>query len=374
MLKFVKNKKRMNDIIKQDFNQVYSIIDLHRKRAFQEINNNSLMTAWNVGGFVSDKLKSAQWGSGVVTELSEYLRTIDPTLKGYSKRNLYMMVKFYDTYSSMEFTALLTRLKLQKNNVISETVINQEDIIVQFQIAQFPEMLLKINWTSHQQILNGCKTNEQRIFYILYAHKEKFEVKELQRAIKTNVFESLLGNKDYMSEVLKTTYPDSVMMLKDKAYLDFLGLPQRYKESKLRKGIVAHIKDFILELGKDFLFVDQEHQLEVGGKIFKCDLLFFHRGLQCLVAIELKTKEFEPAFMGQLEFYLEALDQNEKRSNENPSIGILLCKEANREVVKYAMNRSLSPAMVAEYKEKLIPQEVLQRTLEEFVGFIDENR
>ena len=191
----------MNDIIKQDFSQVYSIIDLHRKRAFQEINNNSLMTAWNVGGFVSQKIKSAQWGSGVVSELSEYLRTIDPTLKGYSKRNLYMMMQFYDTYSSLEFTTLLTRLKLQKNNVIPESVINQENIIVQFQIAQFPEMLLKVNWTSHQQILNGCKTNEQRIFYILYAHKEKFEVKELQRAIKTDAYASILGNKDYMSEI-----------------------------------------------------------------------------------------------------------------------------------------------------------------------------
>ena len=364
----------MNDIIKQDFNQVYSIIDLHRKRAFQEINNNSLMTAWNVGGFVSDKLKSSQWGSGVVAELSEYLRSKDPTLKSYSKRTLYRMVQFYETYSTSEFIQMLDRYKLNKPYISPQSVDNQNDIIMPTLLAQLPNMLMFTNWSNHIEILTSCKTNEERIFYILYAKKEKLKVRELQRAIKTNAFESILGNKDYMSEVLKNTYPDSMMMFKDKAYLDFLGLPQRYKESKLRKGIVTHIKDFILELGKDFLFVDQEHQLEVGGKIFKCDLLFFHRGLQCLVAIELKTKEFEPAFMGQLEFYLEALDQNEKRSNENPSIGILLCKEANREVVKYAMNRSLSPAMVAEYKEKLIPQEVLQRTLEEFVGFIDEKR
>ncbi len=159
--------------------------------------------------------------------------------------------------------------------------------------------------------------------------------------------------------------------MKDAAYLDFLGLPEKYSETKLRKGIVAHMKDFILELGKDFLFVDEEHQLEVGGKTFKADLLFYHRGLQCLVAIELKTEEFEPSFMGQLEFYLEALDQTEKRSNENPSIGILLCKEANREIVRYALNRSMSPTMVAEYKEKLIPQEMLQRSLEEFVSAIE---
>lgn len=252
-------------------------------------------------------------------------------------------------------------------NVIVPTEMAQ---IVQFEIAQIPSLLMQINWTSHQQILNSCKTNEQKIFYILYSRHERLEVKELQRAIKTNAYESVLGSKDFKSSTLRSLYPETSLLLKDTAYLEFLGLPKKYKESRLRKGIVSHMKDFVLELGKDFLFIDEEHQLEVGGKTYKADLLFYHRGLHCLVAIELKTDEFEPSYMGQLEFYLEALDQTEKRSNENPSIGILLCKEANREVVKYALNRSMSPTMVAEYKEKLIPQEVLQRSLEEFIGAI----
>jgi predicted nuclease of restriction endonuclease-like (RecB) superfamily len=364
-------------IIKQDFNQVYSIIDIHRKRAFQEINNNSLLIAWNVGGYVSAKIKSAEWGSGVVTELSEYLRTKDPSLKGYSRRSIYKMVQFYETYSAPGFATLMSKLKLAEKLVLPANI--DKGIIVPIQLAQMvpiqmaqmPPFLLQINWSSHQQILSSCKTDEQRIFYILYAQHEKFEVKELQRAIKTNAYESVLGSKDFKSSALKEYYPASGMLLKDTAYLDFLGLPEKYDETKLRKGIVAHMKDFILELGKDFLFVDEEHQLEVGGKTFKADLLFYHRGLQCLVAIELKTEEFEPSFMGQLEFYLEALDQTEKRSNENPSIGILLCKEANREIVRYALNRSMSPTMVAEYKEKLIPQEMLQRSLEEFVSAIE---
>lgn len=133
------------------------------------------------------------------------------------------------------------------------------------------------------------------------------------------------------------------------------------------------MKDFILEMGKDFLYMDQEHQLEVGGQIFRCDLLFYHRALQCLVAIELKTTKFDPRDLGQLEFYLEALDQTEKRSNENPSIGILMCKDANPEVVRYALNRSMSPTMVAKYEEQLKVGSVLQRSLEEFVGFLNEN-
>ena len=364
------------ELIKQDFNQVYTIIDIHRTRAFQEINNNSLMIAWNVGGYVSAKIKSSEWGSNVVTELSEYLRTRDPSLKGYSRRTIYKMVQFYETYSAPEFAALIEKLKLNgkvalpKNMTKNAIVPTEMAQIVPTVSAQFPAILLCTNWSNHNQILSSCKFNEQRIFYMLYARKENLQVRELQRAIKTNAYESVLGSKDFKSSTLKNLYPETSLLLKDIAYLEFLGLPKKYKESRLRKGIVSHMKDFVLELGKDFLFIDEEHQLEVGGKTYKADLLFYHRGLHCLVAIELKTDEFEPSYMGQLEFYLEALDQTEKRSNENPSIGILLCKEANREVVKYALNRSMSPTMVAEYKEKLIPQEVLQRSLEEFIGAI----
>ena len=361
-----------NELIKDNFNQVYSIIDLHRTRALQEVNNNSLFIAWNVGGYVSQKIKSAEWGSSVVTELSEYLRTKDPSLKGYSRRTLYKMVQFYETYSAPVFAQMLNQLRLNESYLLPENLEAQEKQIVPFEMAQMPKVLLLINWTCHQQILNGCKFNEQRLFYILYAQKERFEVKELQRAIKTNAYESILGNRDFQSLALQETYPAASTVFKDTAYLEFLGLHGKYKETKLRKGIVQHMKDFILELGKDFIFMDEEHTIEVGGKSFSIDLLFYHRGLQCLVAIELKTMEFKPEFMGQLEFYLEALDQTEKRSNENPSIGILLCKEANREVVKYALNRSMSTTMVAEYREKLIPQEILQHSLEEFVGAMEE--
>lgn len=358
---------------KENFNQVYSIIQIQRTRALRELNNNSLFIAWNVGGYVSQKINSSEWGSSVVSELSEYLRTKDPGLKGYSRRTLYKMVQFYETYSSFSFTNMLIKFRLNESYQIQENIEIQEKQIVPFQMAQMPKVLLLINWTSHLNILSSCKFDEQRLFYILYAQKEHLEVKELQRAIKTNTYESILGSRDFQSETLHKIYPGSYLMFKDTAYIDFLGLPSRYKESRLRKGLVQNMKRFILELGKDFVFIDEEHKVYVGGKPFSIDLLFYHRGLQCLVAVELKTSEFSPGFMGQLEFYLEALDQTEKRSNENPSIGILLCKEANREIVKYALNRSMSPTMVAEYKEKLIPQETLQRNLEEFVSMIENN-
>ena len=157
-------------------------------------------------------------------------------------------------------------------------------------------------------------------------------------------------------------------------YADFLDLPKNHPEKKSQNSILDNMKDFVLELGKDFLFYDKEVPLRVGNSTFKVDLLFYHRGLQCLVAIELKTGAFEPGYMGQLEFYLEALDRDVRRSNENPSIGILLCQEADRSVVEYAMNRSMSPSMVAEYKRQLIPKDVLQRSVDEFIHCLTTSR
>jgi RecB family endonuclease NucS len=169
-----------------------------------------------------------------------------------------------------------------------------------------------------------------------------------------------------MSKGLLEAYPNAPVIFKDTLYVDFLNLPQKHSESKLKKGLVDKMKQFVLELGKDFIFMEQEYKLNVGASIYKADLLFFHRGLQALVAVELKKTKFHPRDLGQLEFYLEALDRDVKRSNENPSIGIVLCPEADRVVVEYAMSRSMSPTMIAEYKRILIPQERMQQQLNEF--------
>ena len=155
-------------------------------------------------------------------------------------------------------------------------------------------------------------------------------------------------------------------MFKDTLFLYFLGLPKKHSEGKLKNGLIDHMKQFILELGKDFIFMNQEYPLTVGASIYRADLLFFHRWLQALVAVELKKTKFHPRDLGQLEFYLEALDRDVKRSNENPSIGIVLCPEADRVVVEYTMSRSMSPTMIAEYKRILIPQERMQEQLNEF--------
>ena len=134
------------------------------------------------------------------------------------------------------------------------------------------------------------------------------------------------------------------------------------------------MKEFILELGKDFLFIDSEYGVQVGGSTKRIDLLFYHRALQCLVAVELKAVDFQPEFVGKMDMYLEALDRDVKRDNENPSIGIILCPSADRSMVEYTLSRSLSPTMVAEYQRKLIPLEVMKKSLEEYCSFLQESK
>ena len=370
---------------KKEFDTICGIISAHKKRAMYAVHNESLRMLWEVGAYVSDRLKKADWGDGVVRMLADYIRTQSPKAKGWSYRTIYKMVQFYEMYSSNGFMQTVTRYGMQnylagteqkklssKDDKIVPIESAQIDssIIVPIELAQIPSVLFATGWSNHQLIMNRCKTDEQRLFYMLYAGREGLEYKELQRALKTDAMSSILGSKDVQSEMMKREYPQSGVLFKDTVYLEMFGLPVKYKESKLRREIIAHMKDFILEMGKDFLFIDEEHRITVGSKTFKVDLLFYHRLLQCMVAIELKTDEFQPKDLGQLEFYLEALDQEERRSNENPSIGIILCKDADMEVVRYALNRSMSPTMVALYKEQLQVGGVIQRSLVEFCRFV----
>lgn len=366
--------------IEQQFGEIIDIILQHKTNASRAVNEELLLTAWHVGGYVSAKLKSEEWGSKVVTQLSEYIRSQRPDIKGYSKRSIYNMVMFYDVYSSETFIATI-RQYLNTEFVQSKTAqIEASDhkqkvpVIVQPKTAQFvqpavgqmPKILELTTLTNHIEILCRCKSDEERLFYILYANKEHLVKRELQRCISNQTYAGLLGSKDNMSKGLLERYPDAPVMFKDTLFVDFLNLPKKHSETKLRNGLIEHMKQFILELGKDFIFMDQEYRLNIGASTFKADLLFFHRGLQALVAVELKKTKFHPRDLGQLEFYLEALDRDVKRSNENPSIGIILCPEADQVVVEYAMSRSMSPTMIAEYKRILIPQERMQQQLNEF--------
>lgn len=356
--------------IQQEFREIHSIISFHRNRAYRAVNIEVILTNWEVGKYVSQKLQNVNWGTGVVDNLVNYLKKEQPDLKGYNRRTIYRMVQFYDTYSSAEFvSATLSQI---------ESIGKEDNTIVSAMPTQLHDdlsvlsLLILTNWTSHLEILAGCKIDEERIFYILLSHKEKLAYRELRRQIDSGVYErSLLGEKQ-QSNKLKETYPLAKQLFKDSYMVDFLNLPEVHSEKSLQQGLIEQMKNFILDLGRDFIFMGNEYRLQVGMTDYKIDLLFFHRELQCLVAMELKTTKFKPEYMGQLDFYLEALDRDVRKPNENPSIGILLCKSADSEAVEYSLSRSLSPTMVAEYKQKLIPKEVLQKHLREYYeGMVD---
>ena len=214
--------------------------------------------------------------------------------------------------------------------------------------------------------MSKAKTIEERHFYISLCIKEAYSSRELERQVDSGYYERYMLSKEKL-------LPEPIKGLKENPFLDsyvieFLDLPKNFKESDLRKGLIQNMKDFILEVGKDFTFVDEECRVQVGGEDFRIDLLFFHRGLQCLVAFELKIGKFKPEYISKMDFYLEALVRQKKKENENPSVGMILCASKDDEVVEYAMSRTLSPMMVAEYKLQLPDKAVLQKKLQELIN------
>ena len=372
--------------LERQFAFVNSMIERYRSSAISMVNTAALQMNWEIGQYISMQLKSARWGTKIVSDLADYLKRTNPKQRGFGKRHLYNMVKFYDTYSAKSFLNTLSNLhlpefvqsRIAQLETPSKSVTNE---IVQLGIAQLeedlqplPKLLSIIPFTSHIEIMNRCRSDEERIFYMLYARHQGLKTEELRRCIVNQTFSSLMEKEKKLSPKLLDEYPQSEFMLKDKAIVDFLNLPQEHNEHHLHKGLLEHMKAFILELGKDFLFIESEFGVQVGGSTKRIDLLFFHRALQCLVAIELKAVDFQPEFVGKMDMYLEALDRDVKRDNENPSIGIILCPSADRSMVEYTLSRSLSPTMIAEYQRKLIPQQVMKKSLEEYCSFLQENK
>ncbi|PIV97601.1 MAG: DUF1016 domain-containing protein [Flavobacteriaceae bacterium CG_4_10_14_3_um_filter_31_253] len=320
------------------FTDIIQLIKQSRTNAIKAVNAELINLYWNIGEYISKKIEKSEWGDSVVTELSNFIQTQEPEIKGFSDKNIWRMKQFYETYKG--FPKLSTVLR-------------------------------EISWSHNLAIFSRCKTAEEREFYLRLAKQESYSFRELERQISASLFERTMIGNSKLSTALRESNHDLTNTFKDSYVFEFLNLPDPHSESDLQRGLVRQIKNFILELGKDFLFIGEEYKLQVGNSDFFIDLLFYHRGLQCLVAFELKADKFKPDHLGQLNFYLEALDRDVKKSNENPSIGVLLCKDKDSEVVKYALSRSLSPTMVSEYKTKLPDKKLLQQKLHEL--FDNEN-
>lgn len=315
------------------FTEVSELIASAKLRAVQAVNSTLVDLYWHVGAIISRKIEVAEWGDGVVKQLATYLAQTQPGLRGFTARNLFRMRQFYETYRNYE---LVTPL-----------------------VTQLP-------WTHHLIILSQSKHPEEREFYLKLAIKERWGKRELERQIKGALFERAVLNPLKVSPAVRQTHEEALSVFKDSYVVEFLNLPQEHAESDLHRGLLLKLKDFLIELGRDFCFVGSEFPIQVGGRDFALDLLFFHRGLNCLVAIELKVGRFEPEYLGKLSFYLEALDRDVKKDHEKPAIGVLLCASKDSEVVEYALNRTLTPALIAEYQTKLPDKKILQAKLHEF--------
>lgn len=239
-------------------------------------------------------------------------------------------------------------------------------VLSQFKIEDIKNTILThLSWSHHLILISRTKSDEEREFYLRLSVQEKYSKRELERQVSSGIYERTLLGSAKLSPVVREIHPDITGSFKDGYVFEFLGLSEQHSEGDLQKGLISQMKNFILELGKDFLFMGEEYRLQVGNSDFYIDLLFYHRGLQCLIAFELKADKFKPEHLGQLNFYLEALDRDVRKDNENPSIGILLCKDKDNEVVEYALSRSLSPTMVSEYQTQLPDKKLLQRKLRE---------
>lgn len=316
--------KRFTDIIR--------LIKKSRANAIKSVNAELINLYWNIGEYISNKIEQAEWGDSVVIELSKYIQKTEPEIKGFSDKNIWRMKQFYETYK--DFPKLSTLLR-------------------------------EISWSHNLAIFSRCKNNEEREFYLKLAKREGYSFRELDRQISSSLFERTMIGNSKISTALRDNNQDLTNTFKDSYVFEFLNLPERHSEKDLQRSLIKQMKNFILELGKDFLFIGEEYKVQVGNSDFFIDLLFYHRGLQCLVAFELKTDKFKPDHLGQLNFYLEALDRDIKKANENPSIGILLCKDKDSEVVEYALSRSLSPTMISDYKTQLPDKKILQKKLHE---------
>ena len=323
----------MNQPVDNGFTEVVQLIAQARQRAVQAVNTTLIELYWQVGAIISRKIAAAEWGEGVVDQLAAHIARTEPGLRGFTRPNLYRMRQFFEAY--------------------------QGDAIVSPLVRQLP-------WTHNLIILSQSKQPQEREFYLRLAAQEKWSKRELERQFKAALFERTVLQPTKVSPLVTQTHPQALQVFRDAYMVEFLGLAEGHSEADLHKGLLSQLRTFLTELGRDFCFVGSEVPLQVGQRDFALDLLFFHRGLNCLVAIELKVGRFEPEYLGKLSFYLEALDRDVKKSHENPAIGVLLCASKDDEVVEYALSRTASPALIAQYQTQLPDKALLQAKLHEF--------
>jgi predicted nuclease of restriction endonuclease-like (RecB) superfamily len=297
--------------------------------ALKVVNTQLINLYWEIGKSISEK-QSENWGKAIVPTLSKELQNEFPGISGFSTTNLWLMAQFYTEYHLVEFLQPLVG---------------------------------EISWTKHIAILNKCKNNQQRQFYILSTKKFGWTKNVLIHQIENQTFEKYLTSQTNFDKNLPESIKNQALLaVKDEFTFDFLNLADEHSESELEQALIQNIRSFLLELGHNYTFVGNQYKVSVSDKEFFIDLLLFHRQLQCLIAIDLKIGEFLPEYKGKMEFYLTVLNDTIKLPHENEAIGIIICKTKDRTIVEYSLKSSNMPIGVATYKtSNLLPKEFVDK-------------
>ena len=333
----------MNNNLDLNFNEIINMIEARRNNAYKKVNEELISLYWDFRKYISEKVNDSNWGNKIVDKLVNFMQREYPTMKGFNRRGIYRMKQFYETYKDYP---------------------NVSPLVTQ------------ISWTNNLIILSSTNTIEEKEFYIKMCIKNNYSKRELDRQIGSGYYQRYMLSDGKANQSLAKIegdedYPNTRII--DTYSLEFLDLPNQYSEKDLKKAIISNMKDFVLEIGKDFTYVGEEYRVQVGNEDFYIDLLFYNRALSCLVAFELKIDKFRPEFISKMDFYLETLDRQEKKENENPSVGVILCASKDEQVVEYAMSRSMSPTMVSQYTLKLIDKKLLEEKLKEINDIVEEN-
>ena len=364
MIKFSEYRDWLRDLKQQ--------IKTGQIKAALSVNSQMIMLYWDLGRQIAEKQENAKWGSGFIEQLSKDLREEFPEMTGFSRANLFRMQKFYKFYSpAINQIKDFVAQPMRQNNAIGEQIVAQ--LVPQIQSADFdkntifPQLgeklrmnkILLIPWGHNVSIIEQVKDINQALFYINKTIENNWSRAVLEYQIETNLYGrqgKAVTNFSLTLPALQSDLANELM--KDPYNFDFLRLSEKVKETDLEKALIQHISHFLPELGIGFAYMGRQFLLKVGKKEYRTDLLFYHTRLKCYVIIELKTREFEPEFVGKLNFYITAVNELIKDEHDKPTMGILLCKNKDNYEVEFSLKDINNPIGVSNFHYTELTDEI----------------
>jgi predicted nuclease of restriction endonuclease-like (RecB) superfamily len=355
------------------------LIQDSRRRALATVNRELVSLYWRIGQIVVHQQDQALWGEAVVEQFARDLRLAFPAMRGLTRDNVFRMRQFvvscreidlwlHENTPSKPIVGTLSRQlspcppESTRVGTVSRLLHAGSNIAVSTPLA---EIVLGLSWSHHYVVVGACETPAERYFYLKTAAAERWSVRELRRQIDADLFTRYVSVKSHPEKCLpQEAEAGGLLPFKDHYVLEFLGLEDEHSELQLRKAILADLRSFFLEFGKELTFVGEEYPLAVGGDTFHIDLLFFHRRLRCLIAIDLKKGKFKPEYAGKSRFYCAALDELIKLPHERPSLGLVLCRSADSIQVRLALTDAAEKIGVATYQTALPEERLIRRRIE----------